>query len=71
MTELVVTAYGPVEDFYGDLSCPVLVLVGAESSVVYDTRNEDRQLAACRLRELHPDFDVRIPKAGHDSSPKF
>jgi pimeloyl-ACP methyl ester carboxylesterase len=63
--EIVMTGYAPAEHYYGILSVPALVLVGAQSGVIFN-HVARRQAAAGRLVQAHPALDVRIIEGGHD-----
>jgi pimeloyl-ACP methyl ester carboxylesterase len=64
-TDVVIAGYAPAEHCYGLLSVPALVLVGAQSGVIFNDVAQ-RQAAAKRLAERHPELEVRIIDGGHD-----
>ena len=66
-TDIVMAGYAPAEHCYELLSVPALVLVGAQSGVIFNDVAQ-RQAAAKRLAERHPGLDVRIINGGHDLS---
>jgi predicted esterase len=63
--DIVMTGHAPAEHYYGLLSVPALVLVGAHSGVIFNDVAQ-RQAAAKRLVETHPALDVRTIEGGHD-----
>jgi pimeloyl-ACP methyl ester carboxylesterase len=63
--DMVMTGYAPAEHYYRLLSVPTLVLVGAQSGVIFNDVGQ-RQTAAKRLVEMQPALDVRIIEGGHD-----
>ncbi|HTT91598.1 MAG TPA: alpha/beta hydrolase [Acidimicrobiales bacterium] len=64
-TDIVMAGYLAAEHYYGLLSVPALVLVAAQSSVIFNDVPQ-RRAAAKRLAERRPGLDVRVIDGGHD-----